>query len=76
MILGISQLTAREIEIEEVDVPVSKTPSKKAKVTVATPEVEASAKVTAKKIQQGELGAVATPAGKRSLRIAKKNLNK
>ena len=73
LILVISSLTTKPIESEafaEGDVTAApKTPGKK-KVIVATPEKRASEKVTAQKLQNGELGAVATPAGKRSLRIA------
>uniref|UniRef100_A0A7S2LBI3 Uncharacterized protein n=1 Tax=Leptocylindrus danicus TaxID=163516 RepID=A0A7S2LBI3_9STRA len=75
LILVISSLTAKPIDSEPpADSDTSaepKTPGKK-RVIVATPEKRASEKVTAQKLQSGELGAVSTPAGKRSLRIAAK----
>ena len=75
--LVLSTKTAKKIESSGEDEAYPKTPGKgKKNVTVATPEVAASEKVTAKKVEQGELGAVATPAGKRSLRIAKKKIDK
>lgn len=76
VILGLSTQTAKKSEdSSNEDDPFPKTPGKGRKTTVVTtPEVKASEKVTAKKVKQGELGAVATPAGKRSLRIAKKKM--
>ena len=72
VILGLSSLTAKKIDEEEPSKELPQTPAKRAKVVVATPELKASEEVTAEKVQQGELGAIATPAGKRSLRIAAK----